>query len=178
MTEEWRDVAGYEGLYQISNYGNVKSVARADTVGRKRKERLLTQTNSSWGYKCVKLCNGETQKTVRVHRLVADAFIPNPDHHPCVNHKDEDKNNNRADNLEWCSWRYNAIYGHRLDSVSGENYTKSKLSKDQVIRMKESYIPYDPVYGVTALAKEFGVSLTTARRVIHGETHKKILQGG
>lgn len=97
--EIWKDVKGYEGLYQVSNYGNVKS----------RKAMRKTPVSSN-GYKIVKLCKNGTIKFYQVHRLVATAFISNAKNLPFVNHKDENKANNNANNLEWCSQQYNNEY--------------------------------------------------------------------
>lgn len=102
MTEEiWKDVVGYEGLYKVSNLGNVYS---------NYVHRSLKQGNHRDGYKFVILNKSGKSKYMSVHRLVATAFIPNQDNLPEVNHKDEDKTNNCVDNLEWCNYSYNATY--------------------------------------------------------------------
>ena len=106
--EEWRDIEGYEGLYQISNKGRVKSLNYRMT----RKEGIL-KPNDTQGYLQIRLCKNKNHKHYYVHRLVADAFIPNSNNLPEVNHKDEDKHNNCVDNLEWCTSQYNANYGTR-----------------------------------------------------------------
>jgi len=113
MIEEWKDIKGYEGYYQVSNLGRVRSMPR--TIHRKKFGNVyvkchILKSTESFGYKYVSLCKG-SQKRLRIHRLVAEAFIPNPDNLPQVNHKDEDKSNNRADNLEWCTQEYNQSYG-------------------------------------------------------------------
>ena len=87
--EIWKDVPGYIGLYKVSNYGRIKSV---------KKQLVLKTCGSGNRYKTVALCNG-MRKTFRVHRLVAAAFIPNPDNKPCIDHIDGDRANNHADNL-------------------------------------------------------------------------------
>ena len=114
MVEEWKDIPNYEGYYQVSNFGRVKSLCRVihrNKVGSVTvPERILKQTDS-FGYKYVSLNKKDAYKRCRVHRLVACAFIPNPYNLPQVNHKDEDTSNNRADNLEWCDQEYNQSYG-------------------------------------------------------------------
>lgn len=107
MEEEWRDVVGYEGLYQVSNYGEVKSLAN----DKGKKEKILKPSIDGKGYKCVILCMNGTRKVCKIHRLVAIAFIPNPNNYPIVNHKDENKINNNVNNLEWCTNKYNLNYG-------------------------------------------------------------------
>lgn len=109
--EEWKDVAGYEGRYQVSNLGRVRSLDKFDAWGRLRKGRVLSPFRDTGGYRQVCLRNGRGQCNKNVHRLVASAFIANPLDLPVINHKDENKGNNRADNLEWCSAEYNATYG-------------------------------------------------------------------
>lgn len=102
MMEEWRDIEGYEGLYQVSNLGRVKNVKTGKT---------LKGRDNGRGYLLVGLCKNGKCHNHRVHRLVACAFIPNPNNLPEVNHKDENTGNNRVDNLEWCDRKYNNLYG-------------------------------------------------------------------
>lgn len=101
--EVWKDCKGYEGLYQVSNLGRVWSV---------KSQRVLKPAGDEYLHVCLTAKNGKL-KNEKVHRLVALAFIDNPDQFPCVNHKDEDKKNNCVDNLEWCSYQYNNAYGTR-----------------------------------------------------------------
>lgn len=105
MQEIWKDIKGYEGLYQISNLGNVKSFPRKGT--HTIKERIIKFTKSNKGYCIAVLKNNYVQKALSVHRLVAQAFIPNPDNLPQVNHIDGNKLNNCVDNLEWCTNKQN-----------------------------------------------------------------------
>ena len=112
MQEIWKDIEGYEGLYQISNLGNVKSVERIVKRGPNFKpvrERLLSVGDKD-GYKHVILSKNGKPKTGWVHRLVAEAFLSNPDKLPVVNHKDENPANNCVENLEWCTHSYNNSY--------------------------------------------------------------------
>lgn len=104
MTEVWKDIKGYEGLYQVSDLGRVRSLKFG-------KERLLVGRKNTYGYLQVKLCKDGKMKSCLVHRLVAQAFIPNPNGLQEVNHKDECKTNNVVTNLEWCEHKYNMNYG-------------------------------------------------------------------
>lgn len=105
MIEEWKDIEGYEGIYQVSNFGRVKSLKRDKTL------KLITGSN----YLKVNLYINNSMSTKSVHRLVAEAFIPNPENKPQVNHIDEDKTNNVASNLEWMTAKENMNYGTRTE---------------------------------------------------------------
>ena len=107
MTEIWKDVNGYEGLYQVSNLGNVKSLGN----NKSRKEKILKPIVQKSGHLMVQFCKEGKLKGYLIHRLVAEAFIPNPLKLPCVNHKDENPSNNSLENLEWCTVQYNTNYG-------------------------------------------------------------------
>lgn len=103
MEEIWQDIKGYEGIYQISNLGKIKSIAR-DTSNVCKQTRLLKPTKDrDRGYLIVTLCKNNKYKTVRVHRIVAETFIPNPENKSQVNHIDGNKLNNNVNNLEWCT---------------------------------------------------------------------------
>lgn len=114
--EIWKYIPGYEGLYQVSNQGNVRSVDRIiKDTNRTRlyKGKPLKQFLDHKGYKVVTLSKQGSLKVIKVHRLVAMAFIPNPESYPEINHKDENKINNSVENLEWCTTQYNTSYGTR-----------------------------------------------------------------
>ena len=125
IKEIWRDIEGYESLYQVSNFGRVKSLNYRHTC----KEKLLKAHKDKDGYLRVNLYKEGKKKTYGIHRLVAQAFIPNPDNLPQVNHKDEDKSNNRLDNLEWCSAEYNVNYGSRTKRMAESKTNYPKFSK-------------------------------------------------
>ena len=116
--EIWKDIPNYEGLYQASNLGRIKSLERIDTNNHIIKERVLKQKINKSGYLYVMLYKNHNRKTLRVHKLVAQTFIPNPNNYLQINHKDENKHNNCIDNLEWCTPSYNQNYGTRNEKVS------------------------------------------------------------
>lgn len=120
MTENevWKDIKDYEGLYQVSDRGNVRSIVRKDSIGRKIDGRILKPIPNTNGYIRVGLCKNGIRKNKYVHRLVAEAFIPNPEKLPEVNHKDEIKTNNELSNLEWCTSEYNSNHGTRNKRVA------------------------------------------------------------
>ena len=112
--EEWKSIPGYEGLYEVSSYGRVRSVDRyvkyLNGMIHLHKGKMLSPGIRSDGYLQVSLCCNGKYKTISIHRLVAQAFLPNPYNLPMINHKDEVKTNNSADNLEWCTVKYNSNY--------------------------------------------------------------------
>ena len=119
----WKDIEGYKGHYQISNYGNVRSL---------KKDAFLMKGGYLKGYKIINLWKNGTGKMFRVHRLVAAAFIPNPDNKPCVDHIDGDRTNNHADNLRWVTYlenNNNPITKKRLS----ENNAKNMQGKEGVL---------------------------------------------
>ena len=142
MEEIWKDIIGYEGLYQVSNFGRVKSLSRQVFVSnphfigyRKTKEKILSNKPSKIKYVYVILNKNSEKFQVGIHRLVAQAFIPNPNNLPEVNHKDENPSNNFVDNLEWCSHSYNSNYGtinerkgNCLNGFKHTSETKKKIS--------------------------------------------------
>ena len=114
MIEIFKDIEGYEGLYQVSNYGSVKSLGNSKT----RKEKVLKPFNTTKGYLQVELSKQGKRKNYYIHRLVAQAFLQNPNNLPEINHKDEDKTNNHVTNLEWCDRKYNINYGTLKEKLS------------------------------------------------------------
>lgn len=111
MTKEiFKSIQGYEGLYEVSNFGKVKSIGRYDFRGHFRKEKILKPSKKKDGYYAVILYKDGKTKMFRIHRLVAKAFIHNPNNYPQVNHKDKIRTNNNVDNLEWCDNKYNTTF--------------------------------------------------------------------
>lgn len=138
--EEWKDIPGYEGMYQVSSFGRVKSVRKF----RKGKhgcnialeEKIIRPfvKNKKYNYLRVSITKDGKATKYSVHRLVAMAFIPNPNNLPQVNHKDENKENNRVDNLEWCDGKYNINYGTARERITKTQMeTMSTMKKVQCI---------------------------------------------
>lgn len=139
--EIWKDIEGFEGYYEISNYGRVKSLPK--TMGNKNHlspVRILKVKIDKYGYPCVKLCSQVEKGKIKyftVHRLVAKAFIPNPNNLKTVNHKDGDKQNNFAENLEWNSHKDNIIHAWQtgLKEDQREHTSKTKGHKCYLINI-------------------------------------------
>ena len=170
--EEWRDIKGFEGLYQVSNLGRVKRVFRQifdEETGYYRcyKEKIMKISKEYKGvpYLRVKLTNNSGNgKLYRVHRLVAEAFCDNPDpeNFNCVNHKDENKLNNRADNLEWCTNEYNFRYSYERHPEKYGDFQKKK------VRCIETGKIYD---SLTECARDFNNSETHISACCRGRIH-------
>lgn len=130
--EVWKPVKGYEGLYEISSLGRLRSMPKQCGLSP-RKMKIINPVIDKDGYLRASLYKNGISKNRHIHRLVAEAFIPNPNNLPQVNHKDEDKKNNCTDNLEWCTNYYNSNYGSRNITISekmkGKNVNCPSLSK-------------------------------------------------
>ena len=129
MKEIWKDIKDYEGLYQILNYGRVKSLHYRNQYSNKSK--ILSSRNNGDGYLSVILKN----KKKYIHRLVSEAFISNPYNFNEINHKDENKSNNFVNNLEWCSKKYNCNYGTRNEKI-GKNVIQYNKSMKKIKEYK------------------------------------------
>lgn len=114
--EIWKDIKGYEGKYKVSNKGRIKSLNYQNS----KKEKLLHLRigKKRRGYLDVMLSSKNVQKRYKIHRLVAEAFIPNPNNYPEINHIDEDVSNNNVNNLEWCTKLYNLNYGNHRENIA------------------------------------------------------------
>lgn len=124
--EIWKDINGYEGLYQVSNLGRVKSFSKTvnnyPNCTRVLPEKIrIGGVNKALGYRMLSLSKDGKTKQFFVHRLVAEAFVPNPNNYPMVNHKDEDKTNNNSSNLEWCTAKYNMAYSNVFGCAKKKN---------------------------------------------------------
>lgn len=143
--EEWRPVKGYEGLYEASNTGKVASLNYNGTGARHE----LKPLRKDHGYLAVRLYKNGKWRTIRLHRIIAEAFIPNENNLPEINHIDEDKSNNAASNLEWCTRKYNCNYGSRIERLS-KAMTNGKLSKAVIATLPDGSIEEYPSQGEAA----------------------------
>lgn len=148
--EIWKPIKGYEGYYEVSNLGLVRSVDRviiySNGAKHTYKGHVLALNYTSGGYKHVHLSINQHRKTPLVHRLVAEAFVPNPEGKKEVNHKDEDKTNNRADNLEWCDGKYNVNYG-----------TRNQRSSKPIVQLTLEGNYIGQYYGASEAQKKTGI---------------------
>lgn len=161
MVEIWSDIEGYENLYQVSNLGRVKALGNGICNS---KEKILKATKHSCGYLRICLHKYGKAKYYFTHRLVALAFLPNPYNLPQVNHKDEDKTNNRVDNLDWCSADYNMNYGTRNIRSAESNTNHPKKSK------KVLCIETGKIYPSThQVERELGFNYSTISKVCNGK---------
>lgn len=167
--EIWKSIKGYEGDYEVSNLGRVKSVDRIKLVKDPKSNReyyrhfpesIKTTSHDPKGYVIVSLKSSGKHSRHRMHRLVAEAFIPNPGNLPQVNHKDENKDNNSVDNLEWCTNEYNGKYGTRIQRISEKRRGKSTHNAIRVI-IDNVYYP-----SLTKAGEALGVCENTIKRRI------------
>lgn len=181
MEEVWKDIKGYENKYQVSNFGNVRSKDRLDSAGRNRiKGQSLKVVIGNHGYKRLNLCKDGKPRLWLVHRLVAEAFIPNPNNLPYVNHKDENPANNNVSNLEWCTHLYNMNYGTIKERHSRDMTGKMINRPDK----SKAVLQYDKVgnfiarYSSTCEAKrETGLSQSNISACCRGVKNHKTVGG-
>ena len=170
--EIWKDIKGYEGFYQVSDCGRIKSLARdiyyQNGIVHRTKEKILVPVLDKDGYQYVNLSKNGKRKVMTIHRLVAMAFIPNPENKSQINHKNEVKTNNVVENLEWCEAGYNINYGTRT-SRAIQNRRSYKLGDNPSAK---------PVFCVELNKKfdcaksaqeELGIDRSCVGRVCRGE---------
>lgn len=176
VNEEWRDIEGFGGFYQVSNTGRVRSYGGRN--GRGKGEWYLRALSKNHdGYLKVRLIQGDKDISQRVHTLVARAFIPNPDNLETVNHKDGDKTNNNVENLEWADRSEQMIHAYKLGlkkPIRGSKNALSKLSDDDVRYIRSHYKPRTRGYSTVALAEQFGVTNVVIGKVVRGETYQDV----
>jgi hypothetical protein len=184
--EIWKDIAGYESYYQVSNYGRVKSLdRRIEHLNRLVKGRILKINNIKDHYSSVGLSKNHKVRTFWVHRLVANAFISNDNIFPEVNHIDGNKHNNSTNNLEWVtrSRNMNHAYETGLQVVKegtkppakrGSDHYRSKLTEEDVLFIRTNYKPYDNEFGAKALGEKFNLHKNHIRDIVNRKSWKHV----
>ena len=166
--EIWKDVVGYEGWYQVSDRGNVRSVDRVNHIGSRYSGRILKPSLNTGGYLHVGLHKNGIKKTKLIHRSVAEAFIPNPENHPEVNHLDEVKENNNVSNLEWCTSEHNNNYGTRNERL-GKKVRAVNIETGEIIRFKSTSEAGREGYNQSSVAKACRGDYKSGNRKLIGD---------
>lgn len=166
--ENWRDIEGYDGNYQESNYGRTKSF-------QLREPRILRPYLTKNGYLAIKLQNRGIPKHHYIHQLVGKAFISNPDNLPEINHEDGCKLNNYVGNLNWITHSDNHKHAHSTGLYkSGSERSDARLTKEQVKYIRKVYRRYSKKSGAHALARKFGVGYHTILHVVRRDRYKDV----
>jgi len=176
MEEIWKDIPSYEGIYQISNIGRVRNLEYyiIESTGKRRKRRARIISNKlpeGAEYYQVILFKNKKSKLWRIHRLVAIAFISNPENLREINHKDHNKLNNSVDNLEWCSHSYNNFQSVEFHEKYGENLYNAKLTEEDVRNIRKRLDEKEPS---SILSVDYKVSKTTIDRIRQNKIWKRV----
>ena len=168
MEEVWKDIKDFEGLYQVSNLGNVK---RLQGKGCSQ-ERIISKSINKFGYIYIGLHNKGIYRKIKAHRLVGIAFIDNPNNKKTINHINGIKTDNRVENLEWCTFLENKQHAVNigLTNTKGTKHYLSKLSEKQVLEIREIGLSKSIAY----LSRKYGVSETNVSKIIKREIWKHI----
>lgn len=166
--EIWSDIQGYEGHYQVSNLGRIKSldrtVLRTNNSPQPRKGKILKLTNSVKGYFQTQLCRGGKRKTKVLHRIIAETFLIRVKDHNEINHKNGIKNDNRIENLEWSTRSKNMKHAFHIGLISnkGKNNANVKLTEKQVLEIRS----LEGKYLLREIGKMYNVDLQTIHKII------------
>jgi hypothetical protein len=177
MIEVWKPCVGFTWNYEVSNLGRVRSLGNA---GNNRHGVILKSKVDRGGYLTIpSMRNNEgVIKTTKIHRMVAQAFIPNPEFKVQVNHIDGDKQNNRVDNLEWCTHKENFNHAVMVGlRPIGEEHGRHKLTWVDVDKIRHDHIKGDKLRGANALAKKYGVTPRTIKLIVEYEIWNKRREG-
>ena len=170
VTEIRVPVVGYEGIYEVSNCGRVYGLKRKNARGQIVNPIVKATKPNNRGYIQIRLSKDGKQKYMLLHRIVAEAFIPNPEGFTQVNHKDENKNNNSADNLEWCTNAYNRHYGNGMrKSIENHDYKQiAEKNKKTVLQLDKNGNVLNSWIGLKAAEEATGVGESNIRRCCYG----------
>ena len=177
--EQWKDIEGYEGLYQISNLGRVKRLIGINIY----KEHYLKPVKDRYGYLYVCLSKNNKHKVKTLHRLVAIYFIPNPDNKPCVNHIDGNKKNNKVENLEWCTYKENTCHAYKtslinlntkkfIESNRAKSKARRKFTEEQVKQIKKIHL--ETGWGSYKIAQLLMLNRSSVENIIRNRNYKDI----
>ena len=178
MIELWKDIKNYEGIYQVSNLGRIKTLDKYVNClyEQKRliKSREIKTFKNNSGYYIVSLYQNNKSKKFLVHRLVAEAFIPNLNNKKEVNHIDGNKENNCVENLEWVTAKGNILHAtkNKLRIIDGCNNWQAKMTPDNILFIRNNYKPRDKNFGRKALAKRFGCNVSIISNIVARKTYK------
>jgi len=174
--EIWKPVPEFE-MYHVSNLGNLKRIAGYDSAGLWRKERMLSPTLTGDKRNCygTNLCKNGKMSHKRIHRLVAQAFIPNPDELPHINHKDGNGLNNHVDNLEWVTQKRNVQHAHEtgLTQMKGEDNTKAKIIENDVREIRRLY--NEEGMSKLAISRLYPISDAMVGNIVRGDNWSHVL---
>lgn len=173
MSEEvWKTIPEFPN-YKASNLGRVKSIDRLDTIGRPRKGKILSPSFDQKKYHQVVVYKDGKPYTRKVHRLIALAFIPNPENKPEVNHKNLDSLDNSVGNLEWCTASENQkhVYANGARCIKGDNHPRKKVTSKDVLKIRNEL---KNKYKNSEIAKMYNISPTTVGDIISRKTWKHI----
>ena len=176
--ESWKDIPGWEGFYQASTLGRIKSISRLNSRGERIKTKIRKQENDRRGYPQIILCRNGKSKNYKTHQLIAAAFLPNPKNKLQVNHLNGIKNDNCIENLEWNTnlenMRHSWETGIKTSiNFSGEKNGESKLKNEDVIRIRELWKTGE--YTKRAISKMFPVTESTIGRILNGQYWKRLV---
>ena len=170
--EIWKEIKDYEGIYEISNLGNIKSLKRKGTNGK-----IMCYFDNGMGYLRVKLTKNNKSKSLLLHKIIANSFIPNPFLLKTINHKNGIKKDNRIENLEWCTQSENVIHaiknGLRIYK-SGVDIINSKFSYEKVIAIRRLNKIKNGKINISKLALKLNVSESSISRILKYKTYKNI----
>ncbi len=163
IKEIWKDIESIPG-YKISNQGRIKS----------HTGKVLKTFHNSRGYVTIRISNYGNPKSITLHRIVAKAFVPNPNNLPEVNHIDSNRANNNFNNLEWCTHSQNQFHAYKsgFRDHKGDNHPQRKINSDIVKEIRSRYIPY--VCTGKKLAAEYGITVSSLNNIISGKNWKHV----
>lgn len=173
--EIWKEIDGYNGKYDVSSHGKVRSYNEIGSRGDTLEEPwIMALRKTPYGYPRVSLHRDGIIKTHTIHRLVAEAFIPNPENKPCVNHIDGNPENNNAENLEWCTYKENTK--HAIDTGlfgnMGESHNKTNLTEDDVLEIRAAY--NIGCFSYNDISEGYDIVKSTVSAIINNKSWKHI----